>query len=151
MTMINNPFSFANLVKDFNDVDNTIKATQKAINDVFDKAEVSANVPMNIIREEDDSWTIELAVVGKTKEDIRVYTTSKNNKTILTVEVKAPEQTESKRHYSLQKIKMGKMKVDLEIPATLDISKIKPSVNNGLLTIRIPLAETAKPTEFVVE
>lgn len=115
------------------------------------------NLPMNIIKEEDDSWTVEIAVVGKTKEDISLSSKVENGSTVLYVESVEQEKTdeeksaEEKRYYKIRKIKSGKLNVKLTVPNTLNINGLKASVANGLLTIKIPVAEEAKPTKFTIE
>jgi DNA-binding MarR family transcriptional regulator len=39
----------------------------------------------------------------------------------------------------------------LRVPSNLDIDNLKPHVENGLLRITIPVAETAKPKIFTIE
>lgn len=122
-------------------------------NDVVDKV----TIPMNIIHEEDGSATIELAVVGKSEKDIKVSGTTEDDKTFLIIETVEQEKTEDekqaeeKREYSIRKIKgTGKLTAKILVPARLDLSKAVKTVENGLLTIKIPVAEKAKPVTFEI-
>lgn len=112
-------------------------------------------VPMNIIREEDGSSTIEIAVVGKTAEDISVKGIVEDGKTFITINTIDKEKSEDekaaeeKRTYTIRKIKgTGKLSIKLLIPDTFDLGNAKKTVENGLLTVKIPVAESAKPSEF---
>jgi HSP20 family protein len=58
-------------------------------------------------------------------------------------ETKAPEIGSGQ--YLLDELSYGKFARTLEIDADLDGSKAEASVENGLLTLRIPKAESAKP------
>lgn len=121
------------------------------------KAEPKVDIPMNIIHEEDGSSTIEVAIVGKTREDVKVKGIVEDGKTYLTVESVEKEKTEeeqsadAKRTYTLRKIKgTGKLSAKIFVPANLDIKKTTVKVENGLLTVNIPVADEAKPIEFEI-
>lgn len=121
------------------------------------KIEAKVDIPMNIIHEEDGSSTIEVAIVGKTREDVKVKGIVEDGKTYLTIEAVEPEKTEdtqaeeSKRTYTLRKIKgTGKLAAKIFVPANLDIKKTTVKVENGLLTVNIPVADEAKPIEFEI-
>lgn len=123
----------------------------------FSSVDDKVTLPMNIIHEEDGSSTIEVAVVGKTREDVKVKGITENGKVFLVIESVDKEQTEDekkaeeKRVYTLRKIKgTGKLSVKIFVPANLDMRKSVVKVENGLLTVKIPVAEEAKPVEFEI-
>lgn len=131
--------------------DKSFEKLSKAVGDTMEKV----TIPMNIIHEEDGSSTIEVAVVGKTKEDIKLKGSVEDGKTYLSIDSVEQEKSEdekdaeSKRVYTLRKIKgTGKLSAKIFVPANLDIKKLTAKVENGLLTINIPVAEEAKPVEF---
>ena len=128
----------------------------------FDNAFVDAfkvtdkvTLPINIIREEDGSSTIEVAVVGKTADDIEVKGITDDGKVYLivkTVEKETPNEeveAEKKRTYTVHKIKgTGNLSIKIYIPDHLDLTNAKKTVENGLLTIKIPAAEKKEALEF---
>lgn len=133
-------------------IDNFEKLS-KSVGDTMEKV----TIPMNIIHEEDGSSTIEVAVVGKTREDIKLKGSVEDGKTYLSidsVEVEKSEEekdAESKRVYTLRKIKgTGKLSAKIFVPANLDLKGLTAKVENGLLTINIPVAEESKPVEFEI-
>lgn len=146
---------FDNLNSMLNDVDAEAEALTKSVaEDVAQTAE-KINVPMNIIREEDGSYTVEVAVVGKTKENISVKGVVEDGKTFLLIDTSEKEKTEDektteeKRTYTVRKIKgTGKLSIKISVPSAFDLSKAEKTIENGLLTVKIPLAEAAKPKEF---
>lgn len=150
MPQYNNLFDIFN----FNDFDkqlDTFKKLDEQVGETMDKV----TIPMNIIHEEDGSSTIEIAVVGKTREDIKLKGTVEDGKTYLTIESIEKEvseedkEAESKRIYTVRKIKgTGKLMTKIFIPANLDVKQLFAKVENGLLTVTIPVAEEAKPIEF---
>lgn len=125
-----------------------------AINTDFNNAVDKINMPMNIIQEEDGSNTIEVAVVGKTKDDIKLKGITENGKAFLIIESKdktAEDTAESKRTYITRKIKgIGKLSIKIYIPANLALKDLTAKVENGLLTINIPVTEDARAVDFKI-
>lgn len=129
-------------------------------NDIVDETFAEANkvtLPIDIIREEDGSSTIEVAVVGKTEDDLIVKGITENGKVFLTIESVDKELTEeektaeAKRVRKVHKIKgTGKLSIKVLIPEHLDLTKATKEVKNGLLTIKIPVAEESKQLEFTI-
>lgn len=137
---------FENILKELNAFDNA-----------FNNTAAKVNLPMNIIHEEDGSSTIEVAVVGKTREDIKLKGTIEDGKTFLTIETVEKEVTdeqkeaEAKRIYTVRKIKgTGKLSIKIFVPANLSMKELTAKVENGLLTINIPVCPEARPVEFTV-
>lgn len=128
---------FNNIVDEF---DNALSA----VNQVEDKV----TIPLNIIHEVDGSSTVELAVVGKSREDIDVQGITEENKNFLVIKTLDKELTdeekeaEKKREYSVHKIKSANnLSVKIFVPAKLDLKKADVKILNGLLTINIPAIE----------
>ena len=132
--------------------DKSFAKLSKAVGDTMEKV----TIPMNIIHEEDGSSTIEVAVVGKTREDIKLKGSVEDGKTYLSIESVEQEKSddkeaESKRVYTLRKIKgTGKLSAKIYVPANLDIKKLTAKVENGLLTINIPVSDDAQKIEFEI-
>ena len=126
----------------------------------FDEAFAEANrvtdkvaLPLNIIREEDGSSTIEVAVVGKTEDDLEVKGVTEDGKTFLVINTKEAEKPaeEDKRSYTVRKIKgADKLSIKILVPSRLDLTKAEKKVENGLLTVKIPTAEKPKTIEFAI-
>ena len=138
---------FENLLKELN-------AFDASFNDTAEKV----NVPLNIIHEEDGSSTIEVAVVGKTREDIKLKGTIEDGKSYLTIESVEKEMTdeekaaEEKRVYTVRKIKgASKLSIKIFVPANLTLKELTAKVENGLLTINIPVCAEARPVEFEIK
>lgn len=140
---------FDGLMEDLNPV---FDGLNKAITKAPEACAVTS--PMNVFKEEDGSYGVEVAVVGKTKEDIKLSARTENGKTFLFVESVEKEQSEDekaaeqKRVYSVKKIKSGKINLQIGLPTTLDFTKLSAKVENGLLKISIPVSEAMKPLTF---
>ena len=127
----------------------------------FDEAFAEANrvtdkvaLPINIIREEDGSSTIEVAVVGKTADDLEVKGVTENGNTFLVINTKDIEKPagEDKRTYTVRKIKGSKISIKILVPSRLNLSEAVKTVENGLLTVKIPVAQQEeKPLEFNIQ
>lgn len=135
-------------------LNNTVKSAEKAV----EKATV--DYPMNVFKEEDGSYGVEVAVVGKTKDDLTLSSRTESGKTWLIIKDKEPEKkeeaektesAEDKRVYSVKKIKSGKLNLEIGLPSTLDFAKLNAKVANGLLKISIPVAEALKPIQFTID
>jgi HSP20 family molecular chaperone IbpA len=137
-----------------NNVFETILNQINTINSEIANAD-KVNVPMNIIQEEDGSSTIEVAVVGKTKDDIKVKGTVEDGKSYLIIESKdkvVDAEAESKRVYTCRKIKgFGKLALKIFVPVNLAMKDLTAKVENGLLTVNIPVTEEARAIEFDVK
>ena len=117
--------------------------------------EEKVTLPLNIIHETDGSNTVELAVVGKSREDIDVQGLIEDNKQFLIIKSIEKELTdeenaaEEKRDYSVHKIKrVNKLYANILVPARLNLKEAESKVSNGLLTVKIPAVEKNKP-EFI--
>lgn len=152
-------FTLKNVFDNFDNILNSVNSEAEALTESVAENVAQTvekiNVPMNIIREEDGSYTVEVAVVGKTKEDVSVKGVVEDGNTFLLINTAEKEKTEDektaeeKRTYTARKIKgTGKLSIKLFVPSTFDLSKAEKTIENGLLTVKIPVAEAAKPKEF---
>lgn len=113
--------------------------------------------PLNQYTEKDGTMVFELAVVGMTEKDLKVTVKTEQNVSNLSIKSIIPELTEeekqkiNERTYRFKKIKsMNKIDITLLLDKTLDVSKTTKTVENGLLTIRIPVKAEEKPVEFEI-
>ena len=150
--------SYGNLFSDF---DSVTKAMETAFNEtgrIVDKALEKVTIPMNIYKDENGTQVIEIAAVGLKKENIKLTIKVENGNSYLYIKSNVPEkseeqkQTEEKRVYSIRKIKnLADLDVRIWLPNTLDIDNASRTLENGLLTIRIPMKEESKPRELTIE
>lgn len=125
---------------------------------IVDKTLEKVTIPMNIYKDEDGTQVIEIAAVGLKKENIKLTIKVENGNSYLYIKSNVPEkseeqkQTEEKRVYSIRKIKnLADLDVRIWLPNTLDIDNASRTLENGLLTIRIPMKEESKPRELTIE
>ena len=135
---------FNSIIDDFNAL--------SGIKQVEDKV----TLPLNIIHETDGSSTVELAVVGKSREDIDVQGLIEDNKQFLIIKSIEKELTdeenaaEEKRDYSVHKIKrVNKLYAKILVPARLNLKEAESKVSNGLLTVKLPANVEKNEPEFI--
>ena len=95
----------------------------------------------NLYVDENGTSTIELAVPGFQKSEIKVQVTDN----ILTIEGSHTDEIEPKgRRYICRKLAKRSFKNSYKLISASDADNIGVSLNNGLLTISIPLKEEEK-------
>jgi HSP20 family protein len=104
------------------------------------RANAPLQLPVDVVATENE-YIIHAVVPGLKPEDVNIEI---NDKTlIIQGETKVPEYDQGQ--YLLDEICYGKFARTLSIDADLDGSKAEAKVENGMLTLRIPRAESAKP------
>jgi HSP20 family molecular chaperone IbpA len=164
--------SLNDLAKSGSGLANDIKAAEKEWNEITDLSSTINSSPVNVFDDEDGTRYIEVAIPGKTKENVKITSQSTLDKPLpphlaskyssvnayLRIEVKADEPTEEQkklaeaRKNGIVRIK-GMSKLSLVIPLTsdLDVNGLKAKVENGLLTVTVPKVPEVKPKEFTIE
>jgi HSP20 family protein len=107
-------------------------------------AQSRAYAPMGLsmdVADNENEFVVTAIVPGLKPEDLNVEI--KDNTVTIQGETKAPEVANGK--YLLDEICYGKFGRSISIDADLDGSKAEAHVENGLLTLRIPKAESSKP------
>lgn len=161
----------------FNDIAKTtglasdIKAAEKEWNEITDISSINSS-PVNVFDDEEGTRYIEVAIPGKTKENVKITSQSTLDKPLpphlaskyssvnayLRIEVKADEPTEEQkklaeaRKNGIVRIKgMTKLSVVIPLTSDLDVNGLKAKVENGLLTVTVPKVPEVKPKEFTIE
>jgi HSP20 family protein len=97
----------------------------------------------------DNDYVIRAVVPGLKPEDVKVEIN--DNTVTLQGEVFPPEKGSEKANVLLQEIRYGKFVRSLAISGDLDGDKAEAHVENGILTLRIPKSEAAKPKVIKVK
>jgi HSP20 family protein len=91
----------------------------------------------------DNDYVIRAVVPGLKPEDLKVEI---NDSTVtIKGEVFPPEKGNEKVNVLLQEIRYGKFARSLSISGELDGDKAEAHVDSGIMTLRIPKSEAAKP------
>ena len=98
-------------------------------------------VPAVNIKENDNSFTIEVAAPGLNKEDFNI----KLEKDVLTVSSEDESKNdESNNNFMKKEFSFKSFSRSFSIPDTIDQNKVKASHNNGILEIELPKLDEAK-------
>ena len=99
-------------------------------------------VPLDVYVTDED-YLLRAVVPGLKAEDLSVEIS--DNTVTIKGEVRPPVQPNEKSNCLLQEIRYGAFTRSISIGGELDGAKAEAHVENGLLTLRIPKAEAAKP------
>ena len=95
------------------------------------------------VREEEDAYILNALVPGLKADDLNVQVLE--NVVTLEGEFKADES-----EYLLRELPHGSFRRTLTMPATLDSAKAEAKISDGVLTLRLPKAESARPKTIKV-
>jgi HSP20 family protein len=102
-------------------------------------------MPMDVFRRGDDV-VLRLDVPGVDPDDIELTV----NGRVLTIEaVRRTDEAEGDTYY-LRGVLHGRMRRQLTLPDGLALDAVEASCDNGVLTLRLPLTETAKPRRIEI-
>lgn len=129
------------------------------------------NLPVNIFETEDGVEYVEVAIPGKTKENVKITAQSVPTKPLpphlahkysgcsfLRIEVTAGKQTdeqkklaEARKNGQVRIKGMSMLSVTIPVDVSHDINGLKAKVENGLLTVTIPKNAEVQPKEFSID
>ena len=112
------------------------------------RSEEGFAVPLDVYVTENDC-IVRAVVPGLKPEDVKVEI----NESTITIkgEVLPPEKSGEKSSVMLQEIRYGRFARTLSIGGELDGDKAEAHVENGVLTLRVPKSEAAKPKVIKVK
>jgi HSP20 family protein len=100
------------------------------------------------IAEKENEFLVKAEVPGCKAEDIDI---SVHGNTLTVSGEKKQEQEKKEEGYYHVERSYGGFRRDLHLPAEIDTAKIEAECKNGVLTITLPKAETAKPVKVKVK
>jgi HSP20 family protein len=98
------------------------------------------------IWEDGDTLVAEAEVPGLTMEDVEVYVVGNE----LTITGKRSTQTENPEFHRRER-NTGEFTRTLTLPVEIDAQKVEATLRNGILTVKLPKAEAAKPRKIAVK
>lgn len=102
-------------------------------------------LPLNV-RADEEAYVITAAVPGLKPDDLKIEVLDD----VVTLRGQIPD-AEANDGYLLRELSAGEFERSLRLPDPLDASKAEASVENGLLTVRIPKADEARPKTIRVQ
>ena len=95
------------------------------------------------IREEDEAYVLKAFVPGLNAEDLNIQVLDD----VLTIE---GEYSQHEGEALMSELPVGSFRRALRLPSALDAEKVDANIENGVLTLRVPKAETARPKTIKV-
>jgi HSP20 family protein len=103
-------------------------------------------IPVADIEETEDAWVIEAEVPGVDRDDIKVEL--RDSELVISGEIKEKERKGIVRRRTR---KTGQFEYRVTLPGQTDAEHIEASLHDGVLTVRVPKMETAKPRRIEVK
>ncbi|HCS39347.1 MAG TPA: heat-shock protein Hsp20 [Anaerolineaceae bacterium] len=120
-----------------------MEARRRMMRRMFDESveeETTFSIPMNLSSNQDE-YTITALIPGLATEAVNIQ--FKNG--VLTVDGEYPESQLEGQDVHLSELPVGKFSRSIEFTNPVAAEKIEASLKDGVLTLRIPKAEEAKP------
>jgi HSP20 family protein len=95
------------------------------------------------IRDEDEAFVLTALVPGLKADDLNIQVLED----VLRIEGEFPA---DESEYLLQELPNGSFRRELRLPSALDSEKVEAKIADGILTLRLPKAESAMPKKIKV-
>ena len=103
--------------------------------------------PVNVLNGPDDT-IVQCEVAGVARDDLDISITGE---TLVVKGVKKAPADEDKLHYQRRERGCGEFSRTVVLPDPVDADKIEANLENGILTIRLPKSEAARPRHIAVK
>jgi HSP20 family protein len=100
--------------------------------------------------ETENEYVVKLAAPGLKPDNFEI--TAQQN--MLTIQGRTQEEQEKKEdgaRYHAREMRYGEFSRTVRFPTQVDADKIQATLSNGILTVRVPKAEAAKPKRITVK
>jgi len=123
---------------------------QNEMNRLFDRwgGDGTVSYPAVNVREQDEALHVEAELPGMNLDDLEIFGTG-NNQLTIKGERKAPVPDKGTQHR--QERAFGKFVRTLTLPFPVDDSKVDARLENGILRLRLPKHEAARPRKITVK
>ena len=113
-----------------------------------EEAHVSMWRPSVDIYETDNAWVIKAELPGVSKDDVSIDV----HQNRLTLRGQRTHETDVKdEHYHRVERSYGSFQRSFTLPATVDAEKAEASFKDGVLELRLPRLESAKPHQIAIQ
>ena len=122
----------------------TRRRMNRWFNDMTDAAP-EVTFPIDI-KNEAEAYVINALLPGVTAEDLNIQVQND----VLTIQGEMKHGREETDSYLLQERPSGKFFRSFELPDAVDANKVEANLTNGVLTLRLPKAEEARPRSIKI-
>lgn len=100
------------------------------------------------VSENEDAYMVKATMAGVRPEDIEI--TYQGNTLTIKGEAKEEKETEGEQ-YHIRERRFGTFSRSITLPSNIQADRIEAASENGVLTIRLPKAEEAKPKRISIQ
>ena len=104
--------------------------------------ETDRYLPVNV-RDEEENFVLTAMVPGLSSDNLNIQVLED----VVRIEGEYPQ---DESEYLLSELPSGSFRRTLRLPTAIDADKVEAKVNNGVLTLRLPKAESARPKKIKV-
>ena len=105
--------------------------------------QVERRLPVNV-REEDESYVLSAFVPGLSAEDLNIQVLDD------VVRIQGEYRLEEEDSFQMRELPQGAFERSLRLPAPIQADAVEADITDGVLTLRLPKAESAKPKKIQV-
>ena len=95
------------------------------------------------VRDDNDAFALTALVPGLKAEDLTIQVLED----VVSIEGQMPE---AQGEFLLQELPAGPFRRELRLPASLEANAVEAKIADGILTVRLPKAESARPRNIKV-
>jgi HSP20 family protein len=106
----------------------------------------AALLPLDIAETEDE-FIVKASLPGVRPEDVHI--TARGDTLTIRGEMKAEEEKKGE-HYHLRELRQGRFQRSVTLSTPISADKAQAQFENGILTLKLPKAEEAKPKEIKI-
>jgi HSP20 family protein len=97
------------------------------------------------VREEDEAYVLSALVPGIKSEELNIQILED------VVDIKVEYKADENNGYLVHELPSGSFTRTLRLPAPIDAEHVEANVSDGLLTLRLPKAESARPKQIKIK
>ena len=97
------------------------------------------------VREEQDAYVLSALVPGIKAEELNIQVLDD------VVRIEAEYKAEEQDGYLVRELPSGSFRRTLRLPAPIDAEHVEADVTNGILTLTLPKAESARPKQIKIK
>jgi len=97
------------------------------------------------IREEDEAYVLSALVPGIKSDELNIQILED------VVDIKVEYKTDENNGYLVHELPSGSFTRTLRLPAPIDSEQVEANISDGVLTLRLPKAESARPKQIKIK
>lgn len=97
------------------------------------------------VREDEEAYILSALVPGISAEELNIQVMED------VVHIKAEYRADENDNYLVHELPAGTLVRTLRLPAPIDTDHVEADVTNGVLTLRLPKAESARPKQIKIK